>query len=153
MSGYKSRWADALLSGLAGATALTLIHESVRRFHPDAPRMDTLGRRAIARGLEAAGIEPPGRDGLQATALAGDLVSNTLFYALVGLGRPSGSLARGATLGAVAGLGSLALPPLMGLGSRPGARTTRTAVMTFCWYLAGGIAAGAVHDGLASRDG
>ncbi len=120
-----TRWANALLSGLAGATALTVIHESARRIHPDAPRMDTLGRRSIARGMEAVGLEPPAGEQLQTTALAGDVVSNTLYYSLIGLGGPSGSLARGAALGAVAGLGAVVLPPLMGLGHRPGAGRSR----------------------------
>jgi hypothetical protein len=146
-----SRWANALLSGLAGATALTVIHESARRIRGDAPRMDTLGRRSIARGMEAAGLEPPADDRLQVAALAGDVVSNSLYYSLIGLGGPSGSLARGAALGAVAGLGAVALPPLMGLGHRPGARTVPTAVMTFGWYLAGGLAAAAAYQRLASR--
>ncbi len=138
-----SRLMNALLSGLAGASALTLLHETVRRIHPDAPRMDTLGRRAIASGMEAAGIAPPPEDQLQGVALGGDLVSNTLYYGLVGMGKPS--LARGAALGAVAGLGAVVLPPFMGLGHRPGARTPQTAAMTFCWYLAGGLAAAAAH--------
>jgi hypothetical protein len=52
----------ALVSGLAGAAALTVLHETVRRVRHDAPRVDTLGRRAIARGLEAAGLEAPPED-------------------------------------------------------------------------------------------
>jgi hypothetical protein len=145
----ESRWTHALLSGLAGATALTLLHETVRRIRRDAPRMDTLGRRAIVAGMEAVGLEAPPQDRLQAVALGGDMVSNTLYYSLVGLGRPS--LARGAAIGATAGLGAVVLPPLMGLGHRPGARTPQTAAMTFCWYLAGGLVAAAVHRGLSTQ--
>lgn len=137
----------ALVSGLAGAAALTVLHETVRRVRHDAPRVDTLGRRAIARGLEAAGLEAPPEDRLQAVALGGDIVANTLYYSLACLGRPS--LARGAALGAAAGLGSLVLAPLMGLGSRPGARTPQTAAMTVAWYTAGGLAASAAHRALA----
>lgn len=81
-----SRWAYALLSGVVGATTLTVVHESVRQIRRNAPRMDTLGRRAIVRGMEAVGMEPPAEDRLQTAALAGDLVSNSLYYALVGLG-------------------------------------------------------------------
>ena len=55
--------------------------------------MDTLGRRAIAKGLEAAGLETPPEDQLQAVALGGDIVANTLYYSLACLGKPS--LARG----------------------------------------------------------
>ncbi len=140
---------NALMSGLAGASALTLIHESARRACPDAPRMDILGRLSIAAGLEAAGIAPPPEDRLQALALGGEVVSNSLYYSLAALGRPS--IARGAALGAIAGLGAIALPPLMGLGHRAGARTPQTAAMTFCWYLAGGIVASAVHHFLADE--
>ena len=146
-----TRWGNALLSGLVGATALTLIHETARRVRHDAPRMDTLGRRSLAAGLEAAGAEVPDEGRLQAASLAGDLVTNSFYFALVGLGKPSGSIARGAALGAAAGLGAVVLPPLMGLGHRPGARTPQTAAMTFSWYLAGGLAAGLAHQRLASR--
>jgi len=148
MSDLESRWTNALLSGFAGAVTLTILHESVRRLRPDAPRMDTLGRRAIARGMESIGIEPPAKDHLEAIALAGDLATNTLYYSLVGLGKPADSWARGVALGGLAGLGAVVLPPMMGLGHRPGARTPQTAVMTFCWYLAGGIAAAAAHVGI-----
>jgi len=115
--------------------------------------MDTLGRRALASGMESVGMEVPADDQLQPMALAGDLTTNTLYYALVGLGKPSGALARGAALGAAAGFGAVVLPPLLGLGHRPGARTPQTAVMTFCWYVIGGLAAAAAHRRLTSRDG
>ncbi len=49
----------ALGGGLAGALALTAIHETVRRVSPDAPRMDVLGMRAIAKSLRAAGEDVP----------------------------------------------------------------------------------------------
>jgi hypothetical protein len=141
---------DALVSGLAGAVMLTLIHETARRVLPDAPRMDTLGRRALARGLEGLGREPPARAELQGLALAGDLVSNTLYDALVGAGSPDGALTRGAVLGATAGLGAVALPPRMGLGWRPSGATNRTRALTVAWYLAGGLAAAATFHALRS---
>ncbi|QEH34991.1 hypothetical protein OJF2_35360 [Aquisphaera giovannonii] len=150
MNGGIPGWSKALLSGLVGASVVTLIHETVRRVHPDAPRMDTLGRRAIASGLEAAGMEVPPEDELQAAALGGDIVSNALYYSLVGLGSPAGTLARGVGLGAAAGLGAVALPPVLGLGGRPSARTPQTAAMAFSWYLIGGLAAALAHRGITS---
>ena len=122
---------------------MAVLHETVRRVRSGAARMDTLGRRAIAKGLEAAGLETPPEDQLQAVALGGDIVANTLYYSLACLGKPS--LARGAA----AGLGALVLAPLMGLGSRPGSRTPQTAAMTVAWYTAGGLAASAAHRVLA----
>ncbi len=138
-----------LLSGLAGAIVLTFIHETARRTANEAPRMDTLGRRSLARGLEAVGIEPPPHDELQALALAGDIVSNTIYYALVGVGSPEHALLRGAVLGGAAGIGAVVLPPYLGLGHRPRGVTPRTKAMTIVWYLAGGLAAGAAFRGLA----
>jgi hypothetical protein len=93
---------DALIGGAVGATTLTLIHETARRALPDAPRMDTLGRRALARGMEAVGIQPPQGQSLQTAALAGDIVSNTFFYALAGLGPADDAIERGGIMGAVA---------------------------------------------------
>lgn len=132
----------ALASGAAGASALTLLHESARRLRPEAPRMDVLGMRALARTLRAAKIKPPERDRLHTLTLAGDLLANGLFYSLVGTGR--GVWWRGALLGIGAGIGGVVLPPLLGLGAKPSARTTQTKVMTVAWYLAGGLAAAAV---------
>ena len=145
----------ALGSGLAGAVTLNVIHETVRRVRPDdAPRMDTYGRRSIARGMEWVGVTPPSRDKLQGLALAGDLVSNSLYYALVGVGSPDPrqALIRGAALGAAAGIGAVVLPPLMGLGSAPSRRTPQTKAMAFAWYLAGGLAAAGAWSLLLRRD-
>ena len=145
----------ALGSGLAGAVTLNAIHETVRRIRPDdAPRMDTYGRRSIARGMEMVGVTPPARDTLQGLALAGDLVANSLYYALVGAGSPDpkAALLRGAALGAAAGIGAVVLPPVMGLGSAPSRRTPQTKAMTFAWYLAGGLAAAGVWALLQDRE-
>jgi hypothetical protein len=49
----------AISGGVAGAVALTLIHESVKRLVPQAPRMDLLGMNAISKGLNKAGIKKP----------------------------------------------------------------------------------------------
>jgi hypothetical protein len=141
----------AAASGFVGACVLTLIHESARRMLPAAPRMDILGMRAIAGSLRAAGQEPPPRDELHALALAGDVVSNSLYYGLVGIGRPKGALVRGTILGLAAGVGAVYLPEPLGLGKAPSARTPETKVLTVGWYLAGGVAAALAYRLLAGR--
>jgi hypothetical protein len=153
---HSSHLLTALGSGLAGAATLNAIHETVRRIRPDdAPRMDTYGRRSIARGLEKVGVTPPSKDALQGLALAGDLVANSLYYALIGVGSPEPrtALLRGAALGAAAGIGAVVLPPVMGLGSAPSRRTPQTKAMTIAWYLAGGLAAAGVWSVLQKRRG
>lgn len=142
---------DAITSGAAGAVALTLAHEATRRVTADAPRMDVLGKRALAAGFRAADVAPPGEPAMHAVALGGDLVSNTACYALVGLGGPDGAAARGTLLGLAAGLGAVFLPGPLGLGTAPSRRTPRTAVMTVGSYALGGLVAGLAFGALAER--
>jgi hypothetical protein len=140
----------ALGSGLVGACALTLIHETARRFLDDAPRMDVLGMRALSKAAHAVDFQPPVP--LHEAALAGDLVSNSLYYSLVGAGPARDGLRNGALLGLAAGLGAVFLPEPLGLGRQPTARAPATQAMTVAWYLVGGLAAGAAYSALASDD-
>ena len=140
----------ALGSGLVGACALTLIHETARRYIDDAPRMDVVGMRALSRGLRAVDVEPPVP--LHETALVGELVSNSLFYGLVGVGDPEDGLRNGALLGLAAGLGAVYLPEPLGLGRQPARNSTETNLLTVAWYLLGGLAAGAAYQALASDE-
>jgi prepilin signal peptidase PulO-like enzyme (type II secretory pathway) len=144
-----NRLPHALLGGFAGAAALTVLHETARRLTARAPRMDILGRRALARGLESIGVEPPPRDQLQAMALVGDVATNGLMYTLVGVGSPESAHLRGALIGAAAGLGAVVLPPRLGLGHGPEGLSAETKAMTFAWYLFGGIVAAEVYRRLA----
>lgn len=138
----------ALFSGLAGASALTLLHQTIRQVSPDAPRMDVLGMRAIAKGFRQAGEELPPRQQLYRGAMAGDLVGNSLYYSFVGTG--PGALSRGALLGLTAGIGAVVLPGPLGLGTRPSGRSARTAAMALGIYLVGGLVAGAVSRALSN---
>lgn len=140
----------ALGSGLVGAFTLTLVHETARRFIDDAPRMDVVGMRAITKTLHAAGAEPPVP--LHEAALVGDILTNSLFYGLVGLGRSEDGLRNGALLGLAAGLGAVFLPEPLGLGRQPTEDSPQTELMTVAWYMLGGIAAGAAYSALGSDD-
>lgn len=133
----------ALAAGFAGACALTILHEIVRRRVPRAPRLDVLGMRAIAKGMRMAGGDPP--DNLHDTALAGDLIANTAYYSLVAAGGADKALLTGSLLGAGAGLGAILLPKPMGLGAGPSDRTAATQAMAVSLYLTGGMLAGAAY--------
>jgi hypothetical protein len=140
----------ALGSGLLGAFTLTLVHETARRYIDDAPRMDVVGMRAIKRAAHAAGTEPP--DPLHEAALVGDIVTNSLYYGLVGLGSREDALRNGAILGLAAGLGAVFLPGPLGLGRQPTEDTPQTELMTVAWYLLGGLAAGAAYGALGGDE-
>ncbi|MCC2546079.1 hypothetical protein LJY25_06460 [Hymenobacter sp. BT175] len=133
----------ALVSGLAGAVALNLLHETVRHIRPDdAPRMDLLGMRALRQLLGKAEAPQPDHATLFNLTIAGDLLSNGLYYSLVGSGR--NALLRGAGLGLAAGIGGVLLPGPLGLGTAPSGRTPQTKAMTVAWYTVGGLVAGGV---------
>jgi hypothetical protein len=140
----------ALGSGLVGACALTLIHETARRFVDDAPRMDVLGMRALAKTMRAVDVEPPVP--LHEAALVGDIVSNSLYYSLVGAGPARDALRNGALLGLAAGLGAVVLPERLGLGRQPTEDSPQTQLMTVAWYTLGGLAAGAAYAALADEE-
>lgn len=142
----------ALLSGAAGACALTLLHETAKRRIEEAPRADVLGMRALAKVLHMGGKQPPENERLFRWALVGDLLSNTLYYSAVGNGDSKLVWLRGALLGLSAGVGAVALPGRIGLGDAPSNRTRATQVMTVLWYLVGGLAAAATSRALSSKD-
>jgi hypothetical protein len=133
----------ALTSGVAGALVLTGLHEVARRLLPHAPRMDVIGERALSRSLGALGYRPPRGPRLYRATLAGELLSNALYYSVVGAARHSRSLRTGLLVGFAAGLGAVLLPPRLGLGNPPGAKAPLTPLLTVAWYTAGGLAAAA----------
>lgn len=134
---------QSLGSGLAGAVALNILHETVRQFVPQAPRADVLGMRSIVKGYQKAGAQPPTGDKLYGLAMLGDVTSNALYYGLVGVNARQPVLT-GAVLGALAGVGAVALPGPMGLGEAPTKRSPATVAMTVGWYVFGGLVAGLV---------
>jgi hypothetical protein len=137
--------AKALASGLVGALALTLINETARKVIPEAPRTEKLGMRWVANKFRQLDRPVPDRKRLYWLAFADDIFSNTLYYSLVGAGSRRKTWLRGALLGVGGGVGAVALPPRLGLGSQPTARTTETQAMTIGWYLLGGLAAAAAY--------
>ena len=141
----------SLGSGLAGAVAVTLVNEVGRRVIPHAPHLEVLGMRGLAALLRGAGQPVPDRDRLFDATLAGDLLSNALYYSLSGAGGARGAVTRGALLGLAAGIGAAFLPPKLGLGHQPDEHAPDTQLMTIAWYLIGGLAAGVAARLLAGN--
>jgi hypothetical protein len=129
--------------GFVGAVSLTLVHQCARAVLEHPPRMDVLGMRALKKASKWLGVRPAHGRALYRQSLVGDLVSNTLYYALVAMGRPRRIYLKGALLGALAGLGAVVLPPYLGLGERPSRARRSTAFLTVAWYTLGGL--GSAH--------
>lgn len=139
---------DSLVSGMAGAVALTAIHQAAKAVTSDAPRMDVVGMRALVRGAERVDADlPETHQGLYRAALAGDLICNAAYYSL------ATNYKRGAAMGILAGIGALMLPQRLGLGAPPHSELLSNQIMTVAWYTLGGIAAAATSTWLASKRG
>ncbi len=140
----------SLAAGFAGAVALTVLHETARRLRPhDAPRMDVLGERGLRKMLNLADLPQPSEGKAYTATMLGDILSNGLYYSIVGSGNHS--LPRGLALGVAAGIGGVVLPGPLGLGEGPSNRTPQTKAMTVAWYTVGGLVAGAVAQALQKR--
>lgn len=142
---------SAIGGGIAGAVALTLLHETVRRFDTDAPRMDLLGMEAIAKALDSADANIPEEDKLFKITMAGDIISNSIYYSLAGVGSEDRAILRGAILGLVAGLGAVYLPRPLGLDESRSNRTANTKWMTVALYSFGGAVAGVVSKVMENK--
>lgn len=138
---------SAAIGGFAGACALTLINQVIKKFDPEAPRLDLLGRNAVAKFIEPV-LAPPFVTKLLPLAVTGDLISNTLYYSLAGGKDSNRTLLRGALLGLGAGVGAVVLPGSMGLQKSPTNLTGRTQVMTVIYYVIGGLLTGVVINAM-----
>lgn len=131
---------NALASGLAGATAVTLMNETIRQFDEEAPRLDLLGMRALAEVVSP--------DDLRTKALVGDIASNTLYYSMVAAAPPEQAPLCGATLGFGAGLAAVMLPGPLGFGDDATNRSTKTRILSVAYYTTAGLLAGIVARAL-----
>ncbi|MGV3704558.1 MAG: hypothetical protein ACO1NU_04190 [Arcticibacter sp.] len=134
-----------IISGLAGAIAVNILHETVRKYDSKAPRVDLIGKEALSKGLSRIGVEPPKGKKLHQATLAGDIVSNALYYSLIASGNQDKKWLRGTILGASAGLGALKLPKPMGLDDTPVTKNQKAEALTVLYYTFGGLVTAAVY--------
>ena len=132
-----TRFTRSLTSGVAGALALTAVHELGKRRFYNAPRMDEVAMRGLRRILPGR-FRDPRR--LHQLALAGDLVSNEVYYSVIAARTRKATWTRAAVLGTSAGLCALFLPKRLGLGAPPNSGRRANQFMTVGWYLAGALA-------------
>jgi hypothetical protein len=91
---------------------------------------------------------------LYLATLAGDLLSNSIYYAAVvaAIGRSDKNsvLKRAAFFGLGAGALTVALPPLVGLKQQPTRNFAKTATLTAAWYLLGSLVAATAFNSMRS---
>lgn len=142
----------SIVGGLAGAATLTILNETVRRFDAEAPRLDLLGRNAVAKLVKGNAVAPLRLiKNSKQIALAGDLISNSLYYAMAESPTKKQTLIRGALLGTVAGVGAVTLAKPMGIDPHIGEQPNKTKALTVAYYLIGGLVAAAMINLIVKR--
>ncbi len=131
----------ALGAGLAGAVALTLTHQALRKLSDDAPRMDLMGEEGLLKAANKMDIDIPKGKSYGIT-MAGDIVANTLYYALAAIGSPKNAILRSSMLGMAAGVGGILLPKRIGLTNAYSNRKLATRLMTMAIYSLGALVTG-----------
>lgn len=135
---------------MAGACALSLIDQGARNIDRYAAPLDLLSRNAVAR------IAKPKLPVLKSgfpLALGGDLVSNSLYFAMAKGNTSQQTLLRGALLGLGAGVGAVVIPQRLATGSTsPANPPMKTKVLTVAWYVIGGLIAAATINMLEGRE-
>ncbi|WP_211166267.1 hypothetical protein [Mucilaginibacter robiniae] len=134
---------NALAGGLAGACAVTALHQILKKTDEDAPRMDLLGMESLTKILEKMNAEIPKGDNLYYLTMAGDLFSNSIYYSLIGVG-PKKTWLKGSALGLAAGLGAVILPKPLGLNEKHSNRTSETQLLAVLYYFMGGLVSSSV---------
>ncbi|MEO5997745.1 MAG: hypothetical protein ABIN89_13480 [Chitinophagaceae bacterium] len=133
-----------LIAGLAGAVALNILHETVRQFDADAPRIELIGEEALTKAVKSTGINPPTGESLYLATLAGDIISNGLYYSMIGAGKNKNLVANGVGYGIAAGIGAIVFTKPLGLNDAPVNRTNKTKVMTVAYYVFGALITAAI---------
>lgn len=140
-----------LLAGLGGAVALNLLHESLKKKDKDMPRVDVLGEEALQKSLSYFGMTIKNDDTLYKATLAGDIISNALYYSTIGGGGSKNVFPRALAYGLAAGVGAITLPEPLGLDEAPVTKTNKTKVLTVGYYLAGALVTAAIIKAISKN--
>lgn len=128
-----------LIAGFAGATALNILHETLKKDSSDVPRIDLLGEEALQKTLRHFGTGIDQKKDLYKATLAGDVLSNTFYYSLIGAGNQTYLWPKAIIFGLSAGIGALKLPEPMGLNPEPVTKTDQVKVLTVGYYVFGAV--------------
>ena len=134
----------ALAAGFGGAVALNILHETVRKNFDNVPEVNKVGEEALVKTLNKVDVTLNGKDEKYLATLAGDIVSNGIYYAATAAKMPLLS-------GLAAGVGAVTLPSKMGLDDTPVAGTTQKKVMTISYYVVGALVTAGIYKLLKNK--
>ncbi|EDM37773.1 hypothetical protein PBAL39_15149 [Pedobacter sp. BAL39] len=127
-----------LIAGLAGAAALNILHESLKNKR-STPRIDFLGEQALQKTVRYFGGNITDTDDLYKATLAGDLISNTIYYSWIASAKRKNLWTKAVAMGLLAGVGAITLPEQMGLNPKSVAKTNEIKAMTVGYYVFGAL--------------
>ena len=141
----------SLIAGFAGAAALNILHETVRKFDPKAPRMDLVGEEAVKKSAHALNVDAPAGKNLYGITLAGDVLTNASYFAAIGMGGRKFMLLRAIGAGVSAGIAAVKAPKPMGLNEEHVASTEKREIMTVAYYVFGALITAGVLGMMAKK--
>ncbi|MDN3722773.1 hypothetical protein QRD02_00135 [Aequorivita sp. SDUM287046] len=141
-----------LLAALGGALTLNILHETLKNKAAYMPRVDLLGEEAIQKTLHQFDTTIEDKPTLYKATLAADIVGNTLYYSMIGMGGREHLWKRAIFYGLSAGVGAVVLPKPLGLNPKPVTKNTKTQVLTIAYYLTGGLATGLILNAITEDE-
>jgi hypothetical protein len=143
----------SLIAGVAGAAALNILHETMRKLDPEAPRIDLLGKEVVRKSAEAMDIEPPTGERIFGITLAGDVLTNASYFAAIGMGSKKFMLLRAIGAGISAGIAAVKAPKPMGLNEQHVANSDKRQMMTVGYYIFGALVTAGVLALMTKKNG
>jgi hypothetical protein len=143
----------SLIAGVAGAAALNILHETMRKLDPEAPRIDLVGKEVVKKSAEAMDIAPPTGDRLFGITLAGDVLTNASYFAAIGMGGKKFMLLRAIGAGISAGIAAVKAPKPMGLNEQHVANSDKRQMMTIGYYVFGSLVTAGVLALMSKKNG
>jgi hypothetical protein len=141
-----------IIGGLGGAIALNLLHESLKKKDKNMPRVDLLGEEALQKSLNYFGMSITNEDTLYKATLAGDVISNALYYSTIGGGGTQNVFPRAIAYGLAAGVGAITLPEPLGLDDEPVTKSNKTKALTVGYYLAGALVTACIIKAISQKE-
>ena len=129
----------SLMAGFAGAAALNILHETMRKLDNEAPRLDLLGEQVVKKSAEALNIDAPTGNKLYGVTMAGDILTNATYFAAIGMGGKKYMLLRAIGAGVSAGVVALKAPESLELNENYVGNSDKRKLLTVAYYVFGAL--------------
>ncbi|HAV02488.1 MAG TPA: hypothetical protein DCW95_04715 [Chryseobacterium sp.] len=134
------------IAGLAGALALTGVHQLFKKCMDDAPHLEQVGEEAVKESLEAVDVQLSDEDQVYNAALGGNILSNAvLFSTLATSTSPTQIVTKSLGTGLLGAAGTLGLAEQL-LGNNKATNTDKKKWMTAGYYLLGALVTVGVYN-------